>query len=304
MSEFISLAMGADNSVIMLTPVATSCHGCKYVGNKQTDTVTVDVRRVQQISSKEGNDSQGSGDKENSDPGGPPMVCGTSNAEKEKQRADLEREAAAMRKREAEQREEELVRRMEEKRRRLAQEEEERQRQLEEHCRQAAEEEEAQQAKEEEARRIAEEMIRRQRQAEAEETRCRVAEEAWRREEEAALRRERQREEEGALRRRQDGEEARFKEERLRLLLERARFQTPTEKKVTKGMLLMSSGFSYPLQAAVEANDAEFVELLLWAGADPRLANSKKQTPLQLAHAKNSKQGSHAKVIAALSESV
>jgi len=108
----------------------------------------------------------------------------------------------------------------------------------------------------------------------------------------------RQEEEEESRRRQKAEEEERAaKKERLGLFLQKTGFQSFSEKKVKKGIL--SSGFSYPLHAAVEAKDAEAVELLLWAGADPSLANSKKQTPLDFAQKKN-KQGSHSQVIAAL----
>merc|ERR1711904_11657 len=103
-------------------------------------------------------------------------------------------------------------------------------------------------------------------------------------------------EEEKRERQRQKKKEAE-KNAKVQAFLEKSGFQTATDKKVKKGIL--SSSFSYPLHAAVEAKDSEAVELLLWAGADPSVENSKKQTPLQFAQKKNSKQGSHEKVIAA-----
>lgn len=103
-------------------------------------------------------------------------------------------------------------------------------------------------------------------------------------------------EEEEKARNAKEQEDAK-KNEKLQQFLGKAGFKAASEKKVKKSM--MSSSFSYPLHAAAEAKDAEAVELLLWAGADKALLNSKKQTPMQLAEQKN-KKGSHAQVIAAL----
>lgn len=155
-------------------------------------------------------------------------------------------------------------------------------------------EEEQRRAKEEvrqaELRRIAEE----KRRVAAEGNRKRQAEE---KEEEEALRRMMEEEEEEAQRRHEAEEAARH--EKLCSFLEENGFRAPDEKRVKGGVF--SSGFCYPLHVAVEAKDVEAVQALLWAGADPSLANSKKKTPLQLAKAKNKSASSdYSKVIEAL----
>uniref|UniRef100_A0A7S2IZQ2 Uncharacterized protein n=1 Tax=Alexandrium andersonii TaxID=327968 RepID=A0A7S2IZQ2_9DINO len=58
--------------------------------------------------------------------------------------------------------------------------------------------------------------------------------------------------------------------------------------------------FTYPLHAAVEANNPEAVRLLLQSRANPSVEDSKKRTPLQLAQQLN-KQDSHADCVTALS---
>lgn len=58
-------------------------------------------------------------------------------------------------------------------------------------------------------------------------------------------------------------------------------------------------GFTFPLHAAAEANDAEAASLLLTLGADMNRKDSKKRTPLRLAKSRE-KNGSHAAVIAVL----
>merc|ERR1711967_116516 len=60
---------------------------------------------------------------------------------------------------------------------------------------------------------------------------------------------------------------------------------------------LMSS--LYPLHCAVTQNDSAMVQLLIKFNADPKLANSSKQTPRQLADKLN-KKGSHNEVLAVL----
>lgn len=257
---------------------ASACRACKGSGDKNTDTVKVDLENL-------------AGGKENR---GPPQQMTKETAFQKQQRAEQE-EAERQRKQAEEEerrleeeraRQEEARRRAEEKRRQ--EEEAERQRQLEALRRKQAEEEEAQRLAEEEARRI--EMEKRRRQEELERRQAEEMERQRQLEEEV----ERKRREQEALARKQQIEQMK---RQLIGFLENQGFQAPDEKKVKKG--LVSSSFSYPLHAAVEAKDDKAVELLLWAGADPAVQNSKKQTPLALAQAKN-KQGSHAKVIAAL----
>lgn len=255
-----------------------SCQACKdrYSGNRQSDTVKVDFGKL-------------------------------ATAENTKQ---LTKEELAY----AE--EEKRLLAEEAERRRLEEEEEERLRQEEEERLEILRQRQLQ--LEEEERRMQEEL--RLRQQRAEEERRRVLEQRKKEEAERlelariAAEKERQRQREEEERRRQ--EEQRRKEEaeilrqaklqklaqdrnaKLQVLLENAGFSDLDEKKVKKGLL--GSSFKYPIHAAVEARDAEFVNLLLWAGADTSVQNSKKQTPLMLAEAKNNEKNSHGKVIGAL----
>jgi len=254
--------------------ISTNCSGCKNLGNRNTDTVSVDASKIQEVSRV-----AAAPGKENSNP------------KQEEDEMRRQRAAEAVKK----MREEKEA---EERRRRQQQEEEEQQRQQreEEMQRQKAEEEAEEQRRAieaEEARIAAEREQAEQRRFEAEE------------QERLRRQREEEEEEEGYRRLREEAEAKRLKEEedakrdQLNAFLQKAGFQEATEKKVKKG--LISSSFSYPLHAAVKAKDAEAVELLLWAGADPTLQNSKKQTPLELAQKKNDKKTqSHAKVMAAL----
>lgn len=89
------------------------------------------------------------------------------------------------------------------------------------------------------------------------------------------------------------------KQEMLRSFLSGAGFTDVNEKKKEKSSMF-SSGFTYPLHAAVKANDVNMVQLLLQAGADRTLSNSKKVTPLAIAQ-KLDKGGSHREIITVLS---
>lgn len=273
--------MGAEQSSTMHNAVTKNCSGCKNLGNKNTDTVSVDVGKIQEVS------RLADPGKENRDLNSPGQMKEVAAAEKQRFAEDVtqkHKEVEERLRRKQEEEEEEEVRR-----------------------KQKAVEEEAQRRakEEEEARIIAErELAERQRQREqeeAEEQECifrRQMEEEMRRkheEEERERQRQKQQEAEEEVRLRKKEAE---KNAKVQAFLEKSGFQTATDKKVKKGIL--SSSFSYPLHAAVEAKDSEAVELLLWAGADPSVENSKKQTPLQFAQKKNSKQGSHEKVIAAL----
>lgn len=53
----------------------------------------------------------------------------------------------------------------------------------------------------------------------------------------------------------------------------------------------------YPLHSAVKDNDPDLVRILLQAGADPSLRNSKGKTPRQLAEYYQGKHGAHATVL-------
>lgn len=83
-------------------------------------------------------------------------------------------------------------------------------------------------------------------------------------------------------------------------MLSSAGFAGVNEAKTKKGMF--SKGHTYPLHAAVEANSPEAVQMLLRAGADVNLQDSKKKTALMLAESLD-KNGSHQEVIVALQES-
>lgn len=82
-------------------------------------------------------------------------------------------------------------------------------------------------------------------------------------------------------------------------MLTSAGFTGVNDPKTKKGMF--RSGYTYPLHAAVEANSPEAVQMLVRAGADINLQDSKKRTPLQLAEQLN-KGESHQEVIQALGE--
>eukprot|EP00429_Kryptoperidinium_foliaceum_P063693 CAMPEP_0176065028 /NCGR_PEP_ID=MMETSP0120_2-20121206/32439_1 /TAXON_ID=160619 /ORGANISM="Kryptoperidinium foliaceum, Strain CCMP 1326" /LENGTH=264 /DNA_ID=CAMNT_0017398611 /DNA_START=10 /DNA_END=804 /DNA_ORIENTATION=- len=90
------------------------------------------------------------------------------------------------------------------------------------------------------------------------------------------------------------------KQQRLRAFLLSSGFAEANAKKDTKAGLFRK-GFTFPLHAAVAANDAAAVEVLLWGGADRARSDSQKLTPLALARQLD-KQGSHRKVIALLEE--
>jgi superfamily II RNA helicase len=89
------------------------------------------------------------------------------------------------------------------------------------------------------------------------------------------------------------------KQEMLSSFLTSAGFTDVNAKKKEKSGMF-SSGFTYPIHAAVKANDVDIVQLLIEAGADRTVSNSKKVTPLMMAQ-KLDKRGSHRLVIAILS---
>lgn len=258
--------MGAESSTMQ--NAASTCKGCKNLGNKQVDTVKLDMEKFR------GASGSAAAGKENSDPGQMRESPAQKNQREQEQQLKEAEERDARHRAEVE-REEAMRRAVEE---------------AKERKRIAAEQEEARRV---ELARAAEQ---KRRQVEEEERLSRIQEEA---EEERLLKQKEEEEEarEEALRRQAEEEEKARRNQRLQAFLEKTGFDAVDEKKVKKGII--SSGFFYPLHAAVEQKDAEAVELLLWAGADPCLANSKKLTPLKLAQAKN-KQGSHDKVIAAL----
>lgn len=85
--------------------------------------------------------------------------------------------------------------------------------------------------------------------------------------------------------------------QKLQTFLIEQGFKDVSGSKRTKGFF--SSGFTYPLHAAVRTNDAKAVQALLWGGALPTMLDSQKLSPQALACQLNRK-GSHAAVLAAL----
>jgi len=82
-------------------------------------------------------------------------------------------------------------------------------------------------------------------------------------------------------------------------MLTSAGFTGVNDAKTKKGMF--KNGHTFPLHSAVEANSPEAVQMLVRAGADINMLDSKKRTPLMLAEQLN-KNDSHQEVIAALGE--
>lgn len=146
----------------------------------------------------------------------------------------------------------------------------------------------------EEERRLAAEAAERRRIEDEE--RCRVEAEERRRQEEAAARLEQERLE----RQRQEAaaEEARRAKEaedlkKLGEFLKQKGYKDVNAKKKS----LFSH--SFPLHAAVKANDVELVRIMLAQGADPSATNSAGQTARQMAETAN-KRGSHSALLKAM----
>lgn len=89
------------------------------------------------------------------------------------------------------------------------------------------------------------------------------------------------------------------KERELNTWLSGEGFHSVNEPRTKKGMF--KAIFTYPLHAAVENNDREAVLMLLRAGADVALQDSKRRTAMQLAEQLN-KNDSHQAVISAFRE--
>jgi len=281
--------MGAENSS-MANATCNSNSSCKNpFGAKETDTVKIDMAKL-----------VGGGDKENQNPQ-PSQMKETAaqkmqRLEKENEQQQWEMEQQRLQE-EQEQRQMERRRLEAEKAAQRAAEEEKRRREQE------AEEQrrrQAELAEQERQRKLAAAQAL-QRKKEEEEKRRRYEEEQRRLAlEEMERQKKLQEEEEARIREEERKAEEALKMDLLREWLRTNDFPGPNDKKVKKSML--SSSFQYPLHAAVELNDTQAVCLLLWAGADRTLKNSKKQTPFDLATAKNSKNGSHKAVITALSK--
>mmetsp|Transcript_107390 Transcript_107390/g.326403 ORF Transcript_107390/g.326403 Transcript_107390/m.326403 type:complete len:274 (+) Transcript_107390:1-822(+) len=230
---------------------------CSKGGGIQTDTVKVNFSSLAAI-----------WDKENA---APDWVSPRAGQQKLQAEEAWRREEEEWRRRQTEERE---------RCRRLAEAEEQHRRQAEAEHRQRLEAD-LQQRSAEELRREAAERRRREeeerKRRDAEERRCRrELEERLLAEREQRLEEERRREEEARL----EAERA-SKRDRLERVLLQVGFGSVNERKKTSGVL--SSGFTYPLHAAVKAADVEAVELLLWGGADRTLKDSAKRTPLALA---------------------
>lgn len=256
----------------MLSALNTTCKSCAGNGNRDTDTVKVDLNKLAANRGKENHAPS---------PGA---------AEQEATRKKKEQEAAEERRRYDEQQErrrkeaEEVKRRAEEERTR-------REAELE---RTRREEEAARiQAWEAEQAAIAEKMRQEEEQKRKEEERKAAERERQRQaelERQAAAKRA-----EEAKRQQEEEQQKQF----LRELLTQMAFKSVNEKRVKKG--LISTSWTYPLHVAVEAGNLEAVHYLLWGGADPAKVNSKKLTPLQIAEKKN-KKGSHKEIIALLAK--
>lgn len=104
--------------------------------------------------------------------------------------------------------------------------------------------------------------------------------------------------------------EARHAAEHAEMLRKRAEVAAERAAEEKVAVFLRAKGFSsvlagrrnmlrtsYPLHVAVSDNDAEMVQLLLWAMADPEKVNSSGVAPMQLAQKLN-KKGSHEAVLA------
>mmetsp|Transcript_12429 Transcript_12429/g.35558 ORF Transcript_12429/g.35558 Transcript_12429/m.35558 type:complete len:258 (-) Transcript_12429:192-965(-) len=87
--------------------------------------------------------------------------------------------------------------------------------------------------------------------------------------------------------------------QKLRCFLATHGFRGVNEPKKT-GVAVVSRSFTYPLHAAVRANDLEAVHALLWAGGDRTKVDSQQNTPLTLA-LKLDRNGSHNEAIHVLS---
>lgn len=178
-------------------------------------------------------------------------------------------------------------------------------------------------AKERELEQQRAEQARRRQEQEKEQRRLEEAAETKRKEEEERRRLEKEQEllhqqellrQQEEAQRQQESEQAAQREleeqERKRAEEQRAKDEQDAQQRVNAW--LKKNGFSsmnakkkslmsslYPLHCAVTQNDSAMVQLLVKFGADPKLANSSKQTPRQLADKLN-KKGSHNEVLAVM----
>jgi intein/homing endonuclease len=245
-----------------------SCNGCRGQADKTTDTVKIDFASL-----------ASGGDKENVAPLAPSAKKYLGAVEKQKQEMKDEEERQH---REQEKREKQKKQQQEEElqKERELQEQQEQQKQQEQ-LRRLAEEKQQQaelQRQKEERKRQEDERLR----AEAEAKALAEAEAKVRAEAEAKARAEKDQ-----------------KQAKLNGFLSSIGFKAVNEQKKKSG--IVSSGFTYPLHAAIKANNLEAVELLLWAGADKAQKDSSKLTPAALAKKLN-KKDSHKAVLTVLGE--
>jgi len=245
------------------------CNGCYQGADKQTDTVRIHFDNL--------------GEKENVFPKTPNAAAEHDALEQQKKM----KEEQEKQRRDQEEREEQERQRQEQEQK-LKEEQEEMRRQAEEQRRHA---EEQRLAKE-----LAEEQERLRCEAEQAELRRRQAEELLRQEEERRRKEEENRRAEAETKRRAEIEE---KQAKLNAFLKSADFQAVNEKKKKSG--IVSSSFTYPLHAAVKANNLEAVQLLVWAGANKSLKDNNKMTPEALAQKLN-KKDSHKAILDVLSQ--
>jgi len=242
-----------------------SCNGCRGQANKRTDTVKIDFASL-----------ASGGEKENVAPLAPSATKHSDAVEKQKQEMKEEeqrqhREQEEREKQKRQQREEELQKERE------LQEQQEQQEQL---CRLAEEKQQKAELQRQEEERKRQENQRLLAEAEAKD----------RAEAEAKAHAE------AESKARAEKEE---KQAKLHGFLTSVGFKSVNEQKKKSG--IVSSGFTYPLHAAVKADNPEAVELLLWAGADKAQKDSSKLTPAALAKKLN-KKDSHKAVLTALGE--
>jgi len=243
-----------------------SCSSCRGQADKTTDTVKIDFASL-----------ASGGNKENIAPLAPSATKHSDAVEKQKREMKVDderqnREHEDQERQKRQQREEEL-----QKERKLQEQQAQMRHIADEKQRRLADEQ-----------RIAEEQKRLQ--LEAEQAELRRQEEKRQRQEEERLRAEAEAKEQA---------EKEAKQAKLNGFLMSVGFKAVNEVKKKSG--IVSSGFTYPLHAAVKTNNLEAVELLVWAGADKAQKDSSKLTPAALAKKLNNKD-SHKAVLTALGE--
>mmetsp|Transcript_16678 Transcript_16678/g.42416 ORF Transcript_16678/g.42416 Transcript_16678/m.42416 type:complete len:328 (+) Transcript_16678:55-1038(+) len=90
--------------------------------------------------------------------------------------------------------------------------------------------------------------------------------------------------------------------QRLRCFLASNGFRSVNAPK-SAGIGPLGRHLTYPLHAAVKANDCRIVEALLWAGSDPTKRDSQRLTPLEYGYRLN-RSGSHGAVVDTLAQAM